>query len=297
MRFALWTVACGPRRVDAACREGCGAVNLLKRFEDAPNGPNGSGHDGGRGGLNSRLNGAGQNTPVHGAPPSGSIGAPGRYGGAPEGGALAARTALAGGSALANSRDASFYDLKRKVQNALITELDPKLDLSATAQVRRTIEEHFNRILEQQGITLSRHDRNRLLGTSAAEILGMGAMERMRSDARVTELMVNGPKMVYVEQHARIYRTDVRFRADEHVMRVIDRIVSPLGRRVDEASPYVDARLPDGSRVNAVIPPLAIKGPTITIRKFSKDPSKADDLIRFGTLTPEMATFLKACVE
>jgi pilus assembly protein CpaF len=272
------------------------AVNLLKRFEDAPNGPDGSGHDGGRGGLNSRLNGAGQNTPVHGAPPSGSIGAPGRYGGPPEGGALAARTALAGGSALANSRDASFYDLKRKVQNALITELDPKLDLSATAQVRRTIEEHFNRVLEQQGITLSRQDRNRLFEAIAAEILGFGPIEPLLSDDNVTEIMVNGPKMVYVEQHGRIYRTDVRFRDDEHVMRVIDRIVSPLGRRVDEASPYVDARLPDGSRVNAVIPPISLIGPVITIRKFSKTPLTPDDLVRFGSLTNQMVEFLDACV-
>ncbi|HST87481.1 MAG TPA: ATPase, T2SS/T4P/T4SS family, partial [Ktedonobacterales bacterium] len=268
----------------------------MKRFEDAPNGPDGSGHDGGRGGLNSRLNGAGQNTPVHGAPPSGSIGAPGRYGGPPEGGALAARTALAGGSALANSRDASFYDLKRKVQNALITELDPKLDLSATAQVRRTIEEHFNRVLEQQGITLSRQDRNRLFEAIAAEILGFGPIEPLLSDDNVTEIMVNGPKMVYVEQHGRIYRTDVRFRDDEHVMRVIDRIVSPLGRRVDEASPYVDARLPDGSRVNAVIPPISLIGPVITIRKFSKTPLTPDDLVRFGSLTNQMVEFLDACV-
>jgi pilus assembly protein CpaF len=109
--------------------------------------------------------------------------------------------------------------------------------------------------------------------------------------------MVNGPKQVYVERSGRLELTDVVFQDDEHVMRVIDRIVSPLGRRIDESSPTVDARLPDGSRVNAIIPPIALNGPTVTIRKFSKDPFTVEDLIRFGTFTAEMATFLKACVE
>jgi pilus assembly protein CpaF len=109
--------------------------------------------------------------------------------------------------------------------------------------------------------------------------------------------MINGPKQVYVERAGKLERADVEFNDDEHVMRVIDRIVSPLGRRIDESSPTVDARLPDGSRVNAVIPPIALNGPTVTIRKFSQDPFTVEDLIRFGTFTAEMATFLKACVE
>jgi pilus assembly protein CpaF len=109
--------------------------------------------------------------------------------------------------------------------------------------------------------------------------------------------MINGPKQVYVERAGKLELCDVTFNDDEHVMRVIDRIVSPLGRRIDESSPTVDARLPDGSRVNAIIPPIALNGPTVTIRKFSKDPFTVEDLIRFGTFTAEMATFLKACVE
>jgi pilus assembly protein CpaF len=109
--------------------------------------------------------------------------------------------------------------------------------------------------------------------------------------------MVNGPKQIYVERRGRLELTDVKFNDDEHVMRVIDRIVSPLGRRIDESSPTVDARLPDGSRINAVIPPISLVGPVLTIRKFSKDPLTVEDLVRFGTFTPEMVTFIKACVE
>ncbi len=150
----------------------------------------------------------------------------------------------------ATARENNLFDLKRKVQAALISEMDPKMDLSQTAQVRRTIEELFNRILEQQSVVLTRQDRTRLFEAIAAEILGFGPIEPLLNDDSVTEIMVNGPRAVFVEQNGRIFRTDIRFRDDEHVMRVIERIVSPLGRRVDEAQPYVDARLPDGSRVN-----------------------------------------------
>ncbi len=202
-------------------------------------------------------------------------------------------TAGQGGAA---QRD-GFFDLKRKVQNALISELDPMLDLSQTAQVRRTIEEHFNRILSQQAIILNRQDRTRLFEAIAAEILGFGPIEPLLNDESVTEIMVNGPRLVYVEQQGRLYKTDIKFRDDEHVSRVIDRIISPLGRRCDESSPYVDARLPDGSRVNAVIPPISLIGPVITIRKFSKTPLQPDDLVRLGSLTTNIVEFLRACVQ
>ncbi len=199
-------------------------------------------------------------------------------------------------SAMAANGD-NFLDLKNRVQHKLIAELDPKLDLTKTEEVRRNVEEIFNEILETENIVLSRVDRARLFEAVAAEILGFGPIEPLLKDNSINEIMVNGPKNVYIERHGRLEKTNVHFQNDEHVMRVIDRIVAPLGRRIDESSPYVDARLPDGSRVNAIIPPLAINGPTITIRKFSKDPFTVDDLIRFGTITPEMATFLKACVE
>jgi pilus assembly protein CpaF len=230
---------------------------------------------------------------VSGSNPSGPISGP-HYGGND----MVPRSPLAAApNAPGNAKEAGFYDLKRKVQNALIAELDPKMDLTQTAQVRRTIEEHFNRVLEQQGIVLNRQDRNKLFEAITAEILGFGPIEPLLRDESVTEIMVNGPRLVYVEQHGRLYRTDIRFKDDEHVMRVIDRIISPLGRRCDESQPYVDARLPDGSRVNAVIPPISLIGPVITIRKFSKTPLQPDDLVRFGSITPGMVDFLRACVQ
>ncbi|HEY7350429.1 MAG TPA: CpaF family protein [Ktedonobacterales bacterium] len=254
---------------------------LLKRFGDAPS-TNG-GRPGGPGLDSGLLSG--------GAPP-----APGAYG-LPE---LPpqARTALSAGNAnVALSRENSFYELKTKVQNMLIAELDPKIDLSQTAQVRRTIEELFTLILDQQGIVLTRVDRMRLFEAITAEILGLGPIEPLLNDESVTEIMVNGPKQVYVEQGGRLYKTDIHFKDDDHVMRVIDRIISPLGRRCDESSPMVDARLSDGSRVNAIIPPLSLVGPVLTIRKFSKTPFTEHDLVRFGTLTQDMIEFLRACVQ
>lgn len=261
-------------------------MGLLRRFEDSSNGT-GLSNDGARGPLGGRNN-------AGGAVESGPLAA-GRYGGdAPPvpRGPLSAQ--VGGGN---SARENSFFELKRKVQSALISELDPKMDMTQTAAVRRTIEEHFNRVLETQGIVLNRQDRNRLFEAIIAEILGFGPIEPLLNDESVTEIMVNGPRLVYVEQHGRLYRTDIHFRDDDHVMRVIDRIVSPLGRRCDESSPYVDARLPDGSRVNAVIPPISLIGPVITIRKFSKTPLQPEDLVRFGSISPAMVDFLRACVQ
>jgi pilus assembly protein CpaF len=270
-------------------------VSLLKRFEESSQGNNGQSGENLRGPLSGRMNGGGGSFPG-GTDNSGPTGG-GRYNpaeAAPPRGPLSNQSAMANGGGL---RENSFFELKRKVQNALIAELDPKLDLSQTAQVRRNIEEQFNRILEQQGIILNRQDRNRLFEAITAEILGLGPIEPLLKDDSVTEIMVNGPRLVYVEQHGRLYRTDVRFRDDDHVMRVIDRIISPLGRRCDESQPYVDARLPDGSRVNAVIPPISLMGPVITIRKFSKTPLQPEDLVRFGSITQPMVDFLRACVQ
>ena len=195
-----------------------------------------------------------------------------------------------------NGVNNNFYELKRKVQAALIAELDPKLDLSQTDLVRKTIDELFNRILEQQKVILQRQERQRLLEAIAAEILGFGPIEPLLDDESVSEIMINGPHHVYIEKQGRLYKTDIRFRDNDHVMRLIDRIISPLGRRCDEQSPYVDARLPDGSRVNAVIPPISLTGPVVTIRKFSKKPLQPEDLVRYGTVTAPMLEFLRACV-
>src|SRR5579859_939697 len=199
----------------------------------------------------------------------------------------------------ANSQAAAekggYADLKGRVQTKLLAELDPSMD-TRSPEVRSTIEELFSTILAEENIVLSRAEKTRLFESIVAEILGFGPLEILLADETITEIMVNGPKNVYIEQKGRLSRSQVTFENDDHVMRVLDRIVAPLGRRIDESSPTVDARLPDGSRVNAVIRPIALDGPTITIRKFSKKPFTVDDLIRFGSMTEEIAKFLRACV-
>ena len=195
------------------------------------------------------------------------------------------------------AKNDSFTDLKSRVQNRLIGELDPRMDLSNAEEVRRTVEETFNAVLEAEAIVLTRVERMRLFEAIAAEILGFGPIEPLLNDDSISEIMVNGPTQVYIERGGRLQLSDVVFANDEHVMRVIDRIVSPLGRRIDESSPMVDARLPDGSRINAIIPPISLVGPVLTIRKFARDPLTTDDLVRFGTMTPEMVVFLEACVK
>jgi len=190
----------------------------------------------------------------------------------------------------------AYMDLKVRVQNKLLAELDQSFDTSRKDEVRRHIEELFNAILAEESMVLSRAERQRLFESIVADILGFGPIEPLLQDESVSEVMVNGPKMIFVERKGQLTRANVAFDSNEHVMRIIDRIVSPLGRRVDESSPLVDARLPDGSRVNVVIPPIALNGPTITIRKFEKDPLGVQDLIRFGSMTAEIAEFLRACV-
>jgi len=207
------------------------------------------------------------------------------------------RTAVppAGGTMAARADTNTYLDLKNRVQNKLLAELDTSVD-PHSPEVRTTIEELFTTILAEESIVLGRAERQRLFEAIVAEILGFGPLEPLLADDTVTEIMVNGPKNVYVERAGNISRTNVAFEDEEHVLRVLDRIVAPLGRRIDESSPTVDARLPDGSRVNAVIRPIALCGPTITIRKFSKRPFTIEDLIRFGSMTPEIAEFLRACV-
>src|SRR5512146_1469549 len=191
----------------------------------------------------------------------------------------------------------SYFDLKTRVQNKLLAELDPSTDVTRTEEVRRTIQELFEQILTEENIVLSRPERARLFEQIAAEILGFGPLQPLLEDETITEIMVNGAKNIYIERKGKIHRVPVTFENNDHVLRIIDRIVAPLGRRIDEASPYVDARLPDGSRVNAVIAPISLVGPVLTIRKFARNPITLDQLIQFGTITPEALQFLKACVE
>jgi pilus assembly protein CpaF len=189
-----------------------------------------------------------------------------------------------------------YKALRERIQEKLVAELDPSIDVTQTEEVRRTILEMYDQLLSQENIILSRAERERMFEAIAAEILGFGPLEPLLADETVSEIMVNGPDKVYVERKGKISKTPVVFEDNAHVLKVIDRIVSPLGRRIDESSPMVDARLPDGSRVNAIIPPLSLNGPTLTIRKFEKDPLTVDDLVRFGTVTPDVADFLRACV-
>ena len=197
----------------------------------------------------------------------------------------------------ATSQAGTYFDLKTRVQNRLLTELDPTLDTTKIDEVRKTIQSLFEQILSEENIVLSRPERARLFEQISAEILGLGPLQPLLEDESITEIMVNGAKNIYIERKGKLFRVPVAFESNDHVMRIIDRIVAPLGRRIDESSPYVDARLADGSRVNAVIPPISLVGPTLTIRKFSKVPITLEQLVQYGTITPESLQFLKACVE
>ena len=183
--------------------------------------------------------------------------------------------------------------LKNTVHRRLIEEMGRR---GAAGTGRDEIEREVARILDRENDLLTREDRTRLIKDIVNEALGYGPIEPLIQDPTVSEVMVNGANQVFVEQGGKIYPTDVRFRDDQHVMRIVEKIVSEVGRRIDESQPYVDARLPDGSRVNAIIPPLALNGPCLTIRKFSREPFTDADLIRFGTLTDEVRDLLDACV-
>jgi len=152
-------------------------------------------------------------------------------------------------------------------------------------------------VLESQAANMARPERTRIAGEIYDSIRGLGPLERLLMDDTISEIMVNGPKQVFIERKGKLVLSDVTFFDDEQLLNVIDRIVSPLGRHIDEANPMVDARLADGSRVNAVIPPLSLKGPLLTIRKFSRTPLTVENLINFGSLTFKMASFLEACVK
>lgn len=159
------------------------------------------------------------------------------------------------------------------------------------------VQEELVKVVEEEEIPLSKDERQRLIREVGDDVLGYGPLQRLLDDEDISEIMVNGPDMIYVEHKGKLTRSSARFVSEEQLRRVIERIVSRVGRRIDESSPLVDARLEDGSRVNAVIPPLAVNGSSLTIRKFSKDPFQVSDLINFGTLSPEMAELLNACVK
>ncbi|NLM68819.1 MAG: CpaF family protein [Firmicutes bacterium] len=192
--------------------------------------------------------------------------------------------------------------LKGKIHEQLVSEIDSKLLKNAdqedqNQELKEKVGQVVQQVIDEEQLTLSRIESQVLLNQIIDEVTGFGPINSLIQDPEVSEVMVNGPKQVFVERQGRLELTEITFRDNEHVMHIIDKIVAPLGRRIDESSPMVDARLPDGSRVNAIIPPLALNGPTITIRKFAADPLTIDDLIAFGTLTAEMAEFIEACVK
>jgi len=191
-----------------------------------------------------------------------------------------------------------YAQLKTRIHHACIAKLGPELFSTETTEdlhdrVVRTVTEQL--ILDRTPLT--REERQQIVREIADDILGYGPLEPLLKDDSVTEVMVNAADQIYVERHGKIEPADVSFVDNAHLIRIIDKIVSQVGRRIDESSPMVDARLPDGSRVNAIIPPLALSGPTLTIRKFSRDPYTMEDLITFGTLTSKSAQFLSACVK
>lgn len=196
-------------------------------------------------------------------------------------------------------RDSALDELRQKIHQYLIQELGPLLyDRRLTeADLRRNVHEQLQQALAQERMPLSAAERAQLIQDVSDDVLGYGPIDRFLRDDEVTEIMVNGPESVYIEQRGRITRTDVTFVDETHLRRIVDKIVAQVGRRVDESTPMVDARLPDGSRVNVVVQPLSIGGPFLTIRKFSADPYGVDDLINFGTFSPQAAYFLDACVQ
>jgi pilus assembly protein CpaF len=188
--------------------------------------------------------------------------------------------------------------LKDKVHQKLMETGNPvelrKLDRAALSA---KVAEAASALLSAEGISLLARTKNLLVEEVLDEILGYGPIQPLLDDPTITEIMVNGYSRVYAERGGKIFLTDKTFLNDAHVMRIIEKIVMPLGRRIDESSPMVDARLPDGSRINAIIPPLSVKGPTLTVRKFSREPYTAQNLVEFGTFTSEMAELMEACVQ
>ena len=198
----------------------------------------------------------------------------------------------------AESSKDEFEQLKRLIHGKLVD----KLDLSRLGELegdtlRREIRLVVEHLCDTENPLLNRSERERLIEEVLDETFGFGPLEILMKEEGVADIMINGPKNVFVEKKGRIQKSDVTFRDDDHLLQILDRIVSRVGRRVDETSPMVDARLPDGSRLNAIIPPLALDGPSLTIRKFGSKPLGLEDLLRFGAFTPEMVMLLEGAIK
>jgi pilus assembly protein CpaF len=207
---------------------------------------------------------------------------------------------MIGGQAAKRERSAmadGFQQLKLAVHNRLFETLDvSRLESLESNMASQKVTVAISEILDEEGRLLTDADRARLIEEIKNELLGLGPLEPLLWDDEITDILVNGPSQVYVERGGKLYLTDVSFQDDQHLMLIIDRIVSQVGRRVDEASPMVDARLPDGSRINAIIPPLALDGPALSIRRFGKRRYSVDDLVAKDSITPDMVEFLRAII-
>jgi pilus assembly protein CpaF len=187
--------------------------------------------------------------------------------------------------------------VKEQAYNELLDRLDLSLINSISQdQAREQIRSATHAVLEQQSAPLSTEARSRVVQSIEDEILGLGPLEPLLNDSTISDILVNGPHQVYVERRGKLQLTDIRFSGDRHLLNIIDRIVSAVGRRIDESSPMVDARLADGSRVNAIIPPLALDGPVLSIRRFARELLKVSDLIEIGSMTQQLATVMEAAV-
>ncbi|WP_159704024.1 CpaF family protein [Arthrobacter sp. 18067] len=204
---------------------------------------------------------------------------------------LAAVTGKVSTDALAGIKKRAAEDITGRLGSRIT---DSSLD---EGDVRRMVREALSEFIDDEQVPLTPEERRRLIREIVDEVLGLGPLQKLLDDPLVTEIMVNGARSIYVERAGRLHQTGTTFSSDSHLRRVIERIVSRIGRRIDESSPLVDARLQDGSRVNAVIPPLAVDGPSLTIRKFSAVPLTVEDLVRFDSISPAMAQVLDACVK
>ncbi|HEY8829136.1 MAG TPA: ATPase, T2SS/T4P/T4SS family, partial [Candidatus Limnocylindria bacterium] len=198
---------------------------------------------------------------------------------------------------LSRTNDEREVQLVSRVHARVAASLGRSGEAASSEAIRALLAEQFPIALDEERLTLNRTDRLRLQDAVLAEIVGYGPIQDLVLDDSVSEIMVNGPRQVWIEREGKLYLTDIVFADADHVIRIIQRIVAPLGRRCDESSPMVDARLPDGSRVNSIIPPLSLVGPTLTIRKFRRSPLGPADLLRNSTITPQAMQFLRACVQ
>ena len=209
--------------------------------------------------------------------------------------APSARAAAAAPARVRTPFEMQAERIKTRLQARLIEQIDDSEEEDREQRTERIIAT-LNAVVAEMGLSLTKPERERLQDSVLNDFLGLGPIESLINDPDITEVMVNGPEQIFIEQKGKLTLSQVHFESESQLRRVIDRIVSTIGRRIDESSPMVDARLKDGSRVNVIIPPLALNGPVLTIRKFSKDPYKITDLIRFGSLTEPMAQFIRACV-